>query len=43
MKFLGGNCRKSLRQVKPHLVAEHAERACAGAILFFNTGGKYVV
>jgi len=34
--LLGGDEREAVREVEPHLVAEHAERPGAGPVAFFN-------
>jgi hypothetical protein len=33
MQLLGGEQWKALAQIKPHLVAEHGQRACARTVL----------
>ena len=43
VQFLGGKQGKSLLQVEPHLVSEHAECAGAGAVTFLHSFTKYSV
>ncbi|MCK7473521.1 MAG: hypothetical protein MZV49_08415 [Rhodopseudomonas palustris] len=35
-QLLGGHQRKAVGQVEPHLMAEHRQRAGAGAVMFFR-------
>ena len=36
MYFFGSNQRKPILEVKTHLVAEYAERACSGTVMFLS-------
>ena len=38
MHLLGGDQRKTVRQVEAHLMAEDRTRAGAGAVVFFHAG-----
>ena len=41
--LLGGDQREAVLQVEAHLVAEHADRAGAGAVGFFRAVGEHVL
>ena len=40
VQFLGGEQRKALREVEPHLMAEHRQGADAGAVVLRNPIGE---
>ena len=43
VQLLGGDQRKSLRQVVTRLMAEHGDRAGAGAVAFLHATGENVL
>ena len=43
MQFFGGEHRKTLTQIKTHLIAKHRTRACTCAVTFVIAMFQYMV